>query len=141
MHIYDLAETWFSEYQTIDKKSNHFPFKLEGERAGIKKRGIKEYAYLWGQKNKKSVKQVCEKFCIQTEQMYDWIKYHRLVSLPSGRKSSSGKIQVQRTRGEIKVLCEAAYDKMKNHGMSQTQACRAFKVSNITIQRYIKNLK
>jgi hypothetical protein len=142
MHIYDLAETWFAEYQSIvnkSNKSNHFPFKLESEKVGIKKRGKKEYAYLWAKKHNKSLIELSEHFNINAKGMGVWIKENNLVKLKHG--ASRKQTKTTRPRSEVTALCAKAYEEMKNNGLSQTQACLKYKVTSISLHRYIKNLK
>jgi hypothetical protein len=142
MNIYDLAETWFSEYHTIiNKVSKPIAKKLPKAKKviNLKGRKLNEHAYLWGQNNKKTMSEVCEMFNLKANNLRSWIRDNNLISFKSGSEKHIGKSQAHRSREEVKALCEQAYDKMKQ-GMSQTQACIQFKISNITIQRYIKKL-
>lgn len=146
MNIYDLAETWFSEYQTMMNKVSKPIVKKSSEAYAKKKalnlkgRKLNEHAYLWGQNNKKTIKEVCKEFNLKEVSLRSWIRDNNLIALTSGRTKHIGQSQAHRSRDEVKALCEQAYDKMKNHGWSQTKACIEFKISNLTIQRHIKKL-
>ena len=138
MHIYDLAETWFSEYQKIQKKPNNFPFKLESEKVGIKNRGLNEYAYLWAQKNQKSIVEVAEHFKLSFNQqcyLSKWIRKNNLKKLKHG--ASRKQTKTTRPRSEVNALCKQAYEELKN-GITQTQVCIKYKISALSLQRYIK---
>jgi abortive infection bacteriophage resistance protein len=146
MNIYDLAETWFSEYHTIKQKVNDPVAKKSSDSyakkkaLGLKGRKLNEHAYLWGQNNKKTMKEVTEKFNIKTETLRSWIKANNLLKFKCGRNQYIGQAVYHRPRAEVQELCRQAYDKMKNHGWCQTKACAEYKIANTTIQRYIKNL-
>jgi hypothetical protein len=121
----------------VKKSSDRYAKK---KAINLKGRKLNEHAYLWGQNNKKSLNEVCEMFNLKSASLRSWIKDNNLISLASGRVKNIGKAQSHRSRAEVQALCEQAYDKMKNHGYNQTQACNEFKISNLTIQRYIKKL-
>lgn len=145
MNIYDLAETWFSEYNTIREKvdvltARKVSYKVKKKTLKLKGRKLNEHAYLWGQNNKKTMKEVCERFNLNPPSLRSWINDNNLISFTSGSSKHIGQPQAHRSREEVKVLCEQAYDKMNNCGWSQTKACKEYKISNLTIQRYIKNL-
>jgi hypothetical protein len=143
MNIYDLAETWFSEYHTIaNKVSKPIVEKLPKAKKviNLKGRKLNEHAYLWGQHNKKTAKEVSQEFNIKATRLQSWIRDNNLIPLKSGKVDQTGTIVHHRPRAEVKALCEQAYDKMKNHGWCQTKACSEYKISNLTIQRYIKKL-
>jgi hypothetical protein len=142
MNIYDLAETWFSEYHTIKQRVNEPVAKksvVKKVNLNLKGRKLNEHAYLWGQTNKKTMNEVCGRFNLNPTSLRSWIKDNNLILFASGRTKHIGQPQVHRSRAEVKALCEQAYEKI-NQGMSQTQACLEFKISNITIQRYIKKI-
>lgn len=144
MNIYDLAETWFSEYHTIKEKvstpqAKVARYKTTKKEVNLRGRKLNENAYLWGQNNKKTMNEVCSRFNLNPASLRSWIRDNKLIALPSGRTKHIGQPQIHRSRAEVKALCEKAYEKM-NQGMSQTQACLEFKISNITIQRYIKKI-
>jgi hypothetical protein len=145
MNIYDLAETWFSEYHTIMNKVKSPTVSSKTSKAkkkaiNLKGRKLNEHAYLWGQHNKKTTKEVCQEFNINVDRLRSWIRDNNLIPLKSGKIDQTGTIVHHRPRAEVKALCEQAYDKMKNHGWCQTKACAEYKISNLTIQRYIKKL-
>ena len=137
MNFEDLAENWFSEYETFakTKKPNHFPFKLESEKVGIKKRGKKEYAYLWAKKYNKSIIEASEHFNINPKWMGVWIKKNNLLKLKHG--ASRKQTKTTRPRSEVNALCKQAYEELKN-GITQTQVCIKYKIASLTLQRYIK---
>lgn len=147
MNIYDLAESWFSEYQIMMNKVSKPIAKKSSEAYAKKKalnlkgRKLNEHAYLWGQNNKKTTSEVCEMFNIKSSTLRSWIKDNNLIKLPADCRSKNvGKAQAHRSRDEIKLLCEQAYDKMKNHGWSQTKVCKEYKISNLSLAKYIKKL-
>jgi hypothetical protein len=146
MNIYDLAETWFSEYHTIKQKVNDPVAKKSSDSYAKKKalnlkgRKLNEHAYIWGQTNKKTMSEVCRMFNIKSERLRSWIKDNNLISFVSGRGKNIGEPQYHRPRSEVKELCRQAYDKMKNHGWTQTKALAEYKIFNQTLERYIKNL-
>jgi hypothetical protein len=146
MNIHDLAETWFSEYQTIADKvksptATNKLYKIKKKALKLKGKKLNEHAYLWGQNNKKTMSEVCEMFNLKAGSLRSWIRDNNLIKLlADGRAKNIGKAQFHRSREEVKALCEQAYDKMKNQGWSQTKVCKEYKLSNITIQKYINKL-
>jgi excisionase family DNA binding protein len=147
MNIYDLAETWFSEYHIIKEKVSTPQAKVASYKTTKKKalnlkgRELNEHAYLWGQNNKKTMNEVCEMFNIKYATLRSWIKDNNLIKFKvDGRERLIGKEQFHRSREEVKGLCEQAYDKMKNHGWSQSKACRQYKITSRSLVKYIQKL-
>lgn len=147
MNIYDLAESWFSEYQVMINNVNKPVAKKSVNRYAKKKalnlkgRELNEHAYLWGQNNKKTMNEVCEMFNIKYATLRSWIKDNNLIKFKvDGRERLIGKEQFHRSRAEVKALCGQAYDKMKNLGWSQTKACREYKLPQRSFVKYIQNL-
>ena len=148
MNIYDLAETWFSEYHTIKQKVNDPVAKKSSDSyakkkaLGLKGRKLNEHAYLWGQTNKKTMNEVCEMFNIKYATLRSWIKDNNLIKFKvDGRERIIGKEQFHRSRDEIKLLCGQAYEKIKTHGWSQTKACREYKLPQRSFVLYMNKLK